>query len=230
MRLIIEEVTAIDTNYDKQIEVVKAYTLWCKEEKRSFLRQRMDLKMAILLYKTSKYNESLDLLQSLIYEVKKLEDKQLLVEISLFESQLFYSIHNIPKAKSSLTNARSLATSIYIAPLLQAQIDLQAGILQTEEGDYRTAYSYFLEAFEAFEQLDNPAKTKALQYLLLTKILNKQGSEVPGLVQGKFNAKYGGIMLEAMREVALSYSKKSLSEYRDVLQKISFFSFFSNYF
>lgn len=38
-------------------------------------------------------------------------------------------------------------------------------------GDYKTAHSYFLEAFEAYDSLSDPRATKCLQYMMLCSIL-----------------------------------------------------------
>ncbi len=41
----------------------------------------------------------------------------------------------------------------------------------TAPGDYKTAHSYFLEAFEAYDQLTEPRGLKCLQYMMLCSIL-----------------------------------------------------------
>lgn len=56
------------------------------------------------------------------------------------------------------------------------QIDTQSGILHAEEKDYKTAYSYFFEAFEQFAALDEPKAVAVLKYMLLCKVmLNEAG-------------------------------------------------------
>lgn len=62
---------------------------------------------------------------------------------------------------------------MYCPPLLQAQLDLQSGAINADEKDYKTAYSYFFEAFEGFTQNDekDPRALRALKYMLLCKIM-----------------------------------------------------------
>jgi hypothetical protein len=78
------------------------------------------------------------------------------------------------RSQASLTAARTSANSIYCPPLLQAQLDMQSGILHAEDKDYKTAYSYFFETFEGYTGADDARSLKALKYMLLCKVMMSQ--------------------------------------------------------
>ena len=140
MRTLIDSVGTIPNSTAVQIQLCKDSIEWCREVKRTFLRQRIESRLASLLLQQKDYKPALILISGLIKEVKKIDDKLLMVEIMLVESRIHLALHNVPKSKASLTTGRASANSIYCPPELQAQIDQQAGTLCAEEKDYKTAY------------------------------------------------------------------------------------------
>ncbi len=136
------------------------------------MRQSLESRLVGLYYETEKYADALALGSALLKELKKLDDKNLLVEVQLLESKTYHALGNLQKARAALTSARTTANSIYIPPKVQAQLDLQAGILHaSEEKDFKTAFSYFYEAFEQYDSVDDPAALTALKYMLMSKIM-----------------------------------------------------------
>jgi len=136
------------------MDTAKFIIEWCEGESRSFLRMRIETSLAELLFKTNKHHDSLAILKKLNYELKKKEDKNLLVESQLVEAKVYHALGNIPKAKSSLTSVKTVANSIYVVPLLQAEIDMVSGMISADEKDYKTAYSYFYETFEGYRSMN----------------------------------------------------------------------------
>lgn len=144
----------------------------------------------------SQFKAALTRIDTLLTELKKLDDKMILTEVHLLESRVYRGIGNFTKSKvrllltcrrvyspkgspskAALTSARTAANSIYCPPHLQAALDLQSGVLHAEDKDYSTAYSYFIETFENMTAQDDPAALTALKYMLLCKVmLNLVGS------------------------------------------------------
>lgn len=200
-----------------QVDICLDAIAWCQTEKRTFLKQRLQSRLASLYVKLRQYTDALPLINKLIREVKKFDDKLLLVEIFLVESRAHLALQNIPKAKGALTAARSNANSIYCPPTLQSEIDLQAGILCSVENDFKTAFSYFYESFEGYSTMKDTANAvRSLKYMLLSKIMNGQYEDVYSTINGKAGVKYAGIEIEAMRAITDAYKARSIQKFQTV--------------
>ena len=57
------------------VELSKHIIEWCEKESRSFLRMKIENKLADLYFKQQKYHDSLNLLGKLLHELKKKDDK-----------------------------------------------------------------------------------------------------------------------------------------------------------
>ena len=103
----------------------------------------------------------------------------MLIDVQLAESIAFHRLGNIQKARGSLTSARTAASAIYCPPKMQADLDLQSGILHAaEKKDWKTAFSYFYEAFEGYNSTNTEQLAlTSLKYMLLCKIILKQHDE-----------------------------------------------------
>ncbi|KAG2431646.1 hypothetical protein HYH02_013223 [Chlamydomonas schloesseri] len=217
VRSIIDSIAKVPGSTQLQVEVCRSQVEWAKAEKRTFLRQRIELRLASLYMQTKDYPAALALISTLLSEVKKLDDKLLLVDIYLLESKVNHALRNVPKARASLTAARTAANAIYVPLQLQAEIDCQSGILCADEKDYKTAYSYFFESFEQLASMDDPRAAQVLKYMLLAKVMLDQADDVPGIISSKAGLKYTGPEVEAMRAVAAAYHDRSLQAFQDTL-------------
>merc|ERR1719402_1001491 len=198
-----------------EVDLCKECIEWAKEEKRTFLRQSLEARLIGLYYDTERFTDSLLLISVLLKELKKLDDKNLLVEVQLLESKTYHALSNIPKARAALTSARTTANSIYVPPKVQAQLDLQAGILHaSEEKDFKTAFSYFFEAFEQYDSVEDSMAILALKYMLLSKVMLNLPDEVSNIVSGKLALRYSGPEVEALKAVAAANKARSLADFQ----------------
>jgi 26S proteasome regulatory subunit N6 len=192
---------------------------WCRDEKRTFLRQRVEGRLASIYLSNKRYADALTVINSLLREVKRLDDKAHLLEIQLVESRIHHALRNLPKARAALTSARTTANAIYVPLILQAEIDMQAGIIAAEEKDYKTAYSYFYEGFEGFMSLEDSRAVANLKYMLLCKIMTGKADDVAAIVNGQVALKFSGREVDAMKDVATAHSQRSLENFEKTLGK-----------
>ncbi|KAK6465656.1 hypothetical protein DFJ63DRAFT_283168 [Scheffersomyces coipomensis] len=217
VKTLIENFDSIPNSLDLQIESTRESIQWAIDSKLSFLRQSLQLKLSDLLYTKGLFQEALKFITDLLREYKKLDDKSSLVEVQLLESKIYHSLRNIPKSRAALTSARTSANSIYCPTILQAELDCQSGILNAEDKDYKTAFSYFIESFEGFNSQDDSRAILILKYMLLTKIMLNLVDDVNNILNNKNVIKYQSKDIDAMKSIATAYSNRSLKEFENAL-------------
>ncbi|PWN19911.1 putative 26S proteasome non-atpase regulatory subunit Rpn6 [Microstroma glucosiphilum] len=218
IRSLLDYFSEIPDSYSIQISTIKENIEWARSSRRIFLSQNLETRLIALYYETKQYREALPSIDTLLKELKKLDDKAMLTEVHLLESRVNHAIRNGDKAKASLTSARTAANSIYCPPSLQAQLDMQSGILHAEDKDYSTAYSYFFETLEGLSSTSSSQAPLALKYMLLCKVMLNLSEDVAAIVQGKFAQKYAGRDVEAMEKVAEAHEKRSLDLFEKALK------------
>ncbi|CAK4024944.1 probable 26S proteasome non-ATPase regulatory subunit 11 [Lecanosticta acicola] len=218
VRQLLDLFTTIPNTIETQISVTKSCIDWAVSQRQGFLRQNLEVRLVGLHMQTQSYYDALTLINSLLKELKRLDDKLVLVEVQLLESRVYHALGNVPKGRAALTAARTSAASVYTPPLLQAGLDMQSGQLHAEDGDFNTAFSYFIEAMEGYHGLDESTKaTSALQYMLLCKIMLNLKDDVDSLMTSKHAIRYQGKNLDAMKAVARAHNNRSLEEYEQAL-------------
>jgi len=220
VRNLIDDVCKIPDMLPAQIELCAECATWARESNRKFLRLRIETKLAELYFLAGEHQTSIRAVNKLARELKKLDDKALLLEVQLIESQVYHALQNVAKAKAALTSARTSANAIYCPPLLQAVIDMQAGILQAEEKDYKTAYSYFFETFEGYHNLDTPDKAVlGLKYMCLCKVMLGDAGDVVSILSNKIALNYAGQHAAAMQAIADAATKRSLHDFEATVEE-----------
>ncbi|KAL5529786.1 hypothetical protein ACEPAG_5773 [Sanghuangporus baumii] len=224
IRTLLDFFTPIPNSKETLMDVLHENIEWSRSEKRIFLKHSLETRLVGIQLETLKYKEALDLIGTLLTELKRLDDKLVLTEVHLLESRVYRATGNLPKSKAALTSARTAANSIYCPPHLQAQLDLQSGILHAEDKDYTTAYSYFYETFENLSsQESNEDSGKALtplKYMLLCKIMLNLPEDVTALLSMKLAQKYADLReVECMRAIARAHKNRNLADFERVLRE-----------
>ena len=142
VKRLIEDVAKIPA--PRRCRCMPAATRSSGARRRGYLRQRIQARLAVL--EPKQYTDALALLTELLREVKRLDDKQLLVDIVLPRrgADAPRAAQPAEGATASLTAARTNANAIYCPPLQQAQIDRDGGEppggeRRLQDGDARTS-------------------------------------------------------------------------------------------
>ncbi|KAF7290527.1 PCI-domain-containing protein [Mycena indigotica] len=246
IRTLLNYFNSIPDSMPTQIRVLEDNIAWAKTEKRIFLKHSLETRLAGIHLDLQHYRPALNIIESLLTELKRLDDKLILTEVHLLESKVYRGVGNITKAKAALTSSRTSAASIYTPPPLQSALDIQSGILHAEEKDYKTAYSYFFEAFESQasaasfapapgklgadgalpavtsgEPIDTDGKgaLEALKYMLLCKVMLNLPEDVHSLLSIKLALKYAQLRdVESMRAIARAHQDRNLADFEKALR------------
>jgi 26S proteasome regulatory subunit N6 len=89
----------IPGSLDDGLEICKDIIQWCVDEKRTFLKLRMEIRLANLYYLKQLHKEALNLITTLKIDIKKMEDVMLQIDINLIETKIHIDVENIPRAK-----------------------------------------------------------------------------------------------------------------------------------
>ncbi|KAJ2228840.1 26S proteasome regulatory subunit rpn6 [Coemansia sp. RSA 1722] len=245
IRTLVDRFDGIQGGLQPQIATCQGMVEWAKSENREYLRQALETRLVSLYLESRMYTEALELISRLLSELKRLDDKMQLVEVHLLESRVYMAVKNLAKSRAALTSARTGANSIYTPPPLQAQLDLQSGTLHAEEGDFKTAYSYFFETMEGLAAYVNPKSAaassdapfssssaissaaseqrqlQAFAYMILCKIMLQQPDEITGLLAtGKTAAKFRDqLVVVALQAIAKAQKQRSLADFEKALSE-----------
>ncbi|KAJ6629936.1 hypothetical protein B0H10DRAFT_2208504 [Mycena sp. CBHHK59/15] len=236
IRTLLNHFTAIPNSTQTQIRVLEDNITWAKTEKRIFLKHSLETRLAAIHLGLHHYRPALTIIEGLLVELKRLDDKLILTEVHLLESKVYRGVGNMTKAKAALTSARTSGASIYTPPPLQSALDIQSGILHAEDKDYKTAYSYFFEAFESqasaasftspakdgvevTEEGDGKGALEALKYMLLCKVMLNLPEDVHSLLSIKLALKYAQLRdVESMRAIARAHQDRNLADFEKALR------------
>ena len=204
------------------IKVCEDITKFCDETNNISMKSKIQTRLAEIYYIHEHYANALDICNKVIFDLKRYEDNLGLIQLLLLESKIHYATNGISKSKAALTSVKTLITKVYVEPKLQANIDLQAGILAAHEKDFNLAYSYFFEAFDAYNIPNQKRKNKALrafQYMILSKIVGDHLDEVNNVVLSKQGKDYYGKEVEALRSIESAVREKSIKILKENIEK-----------
>merc|ERR1719221_361122 len=219
VRTILTQIHKIPDSTHFLLDLCKYQVVWANVKPCKTLQYQIEYRLAKLYFKLQEYQQALMLISRLISEIKKLDDKDLLVDNYLLESLIHYRQKNINRAKSSLSAARFNGKVIYLPAIKQVKLDMHSAAIYSGDKDYKTAYSYYHEAFEQFSSIGDSRSGSCLRYMILLKIVSGQIEDIPSIVMMKSKFNCTGLELDSMEAMAHAYSMRSIQSFQSFLTK-----------
>lgn len=208
---LVDYIAKIPNSQKLQIELSLWLIEWCVAEKRTYLKHRIEVRLAGLYLEVAEPDKAMKIIEPILIEVRKADDKLLLVELYLLESKINYRVRNFAKAKASLTASRANANNVYCQPAIIAEIDLMSGILYAQDQDYKTSYSYFYEALEPLLAAKDSRAVLCFKYMLMCKVMSNNKDDFQSLLNGKFGLKFAADShIQSIKAVADSHFGASI--------------------
>ena len=201
-----------EKSLDIQIDVTKSSMQWAIESKLSFLRQSLQLKLSDLLYQKKHHHEAIKIINELLREYKKLDDKSSLVEVQLLELKIYHALRNIPKAKAALTSARTSANSIYCPKIMLNLIDDVNNILNN-----KNVIKYKSKDIDAMKSIAMAYSNRSLKEFENSLLTYANELKSDAIIKNHFNALYDNLLEQNLLKIIESYSCVELSHISKVI-------------
>lgn len=166
------------------LELLNKIINWSKSSNKKNLTLELIIFKTNTLYLMNRFTETLQNIDELIIEFKKIDERRKLADIYILKSQTLYSMGSFQKSRSILSASRGISLSTICPNRVVAMIDLLSGVFLCDDGDYNGACSYFMEAVTGFKKNYNLLEI-TFCYIILSKIVINDFSGIQRIINSK---------------------------------------------
>ncbi|CAI8005774.1 26S proteasome non-ATPase regulatory subunit 11, partial [Geodia barretti] len=99
IRDLVDRFLDMKSSTGREVELCQQCIDWAKTENRVFLRQALEARLVALYVDRDADKQALTIAGPLLKELKKIDDKALLVEVQLMESKAYQKLDNITRSR-----------------------------------------------------------------------------------------------------------------------------------
>lgn len=99
VRQLLDALASIPNTLQQQQSLVRDLIQWTTLEGRIYLKQYLEIRLVKIHFELKHYQDALNLSAELLRELRRLDDKMMLLEVHLLESKIQIALKNVPKAK-----------------------------------------------------------------------------------------------------------------------------------